>query len=31
MPDCVKGETSELAAKIAIAKKTANITQGVNI
>jgi hypothetical protein len=27
MPDCVKGAASKLAAKIAITKKTTNITQ----
>jgi hypothetical protein len=31
MPDCDKGATSKLAAKIAITKETTNITQEVNI
>jgi hypothetical protein len=31
MPDCVKGATSKLAAKMAITKKTTSITQDVNI
>jgi hypothetical protein len=31
MPDCVKGATSKLAAKMAITKKNTNITQEVNI